>query len=103
MAIQSMPDEAWLRNVSHRFNHLFAGHHQADCLFVNFITLQVFSSVDKDRSGAICATELQSALSNGTWKPFNPETIRLFVSNTPRLLTSTLIRLILICFSLLFH
>ena len=37
---------------------------------------QLFSSVDKDRSGSINATELQQALSNGTWTPFNPETIR---------------------------
>ncbi len=32
--------------------------------------------VDKDSSGAINAQELQSALSNGTWTPFNPETVR---------------------------
>lgn len=37
--------------------------------------------MDRDRSGEINATELQSALSNGTWKPFNPETVRLFVSD----------------------
>lgn len=35
--------------------------------------------VDKDRSGAITAEELQSALSNGTWAPFNPETVRLML------------------------
>lgn len=44
-----MPNDDWLRNV--------------------------FAQVDRDRSGAINATELQSALSNGTWKPFNPETV----------------------------
>jgi len=44
----------------------------------NFL-LQLFQRVDKDRSGAINAVELQSALSNGTWTPFNPETVR-FVS-----------------------
>lgn len=32
------------------------------------------SRVDKDRSGHISADELQQALSNGTWSPFNPET-----------------------------
>jgi len=38
--------------------------------------------VDKDRSGAISAEELQQALSNGTWTPFNPETIRLMIGTT---------------------
>ncbi|XP_020625427.1 programmed cell death protein 6-like [Orbicella faveolata] len=36
----------------------------------------VFQRVDKDRSGAISTDELQQALSNGTWTPFNPETVR---------------------------
>ncbi|KAL9975664.1 hypothetical protein ACROYT_G012848 [Oculina patagonica] len=36
----------------------------------------VFQRVDKDRSGAISTNELQQALSNGTWTPFNPETVR---------------------------
>ena len=36
----------------------------------------VFSQVDKDRSGQISADELGQALANGTWAPFNPETIR---------------------------
>lgn len=36
----------------------------------------VIKRVDKDRSGAINSVELQSALSNGTWTPFNPETVR---------------------------
>ncbi|CAD6196288.1 unnamed protein product [Caenorhabditis auriculariae] len=40
---------------------------------------QIFSSVDKDRSGQISADELQRALSNGTWNPFNPETCRLMI------------------------
>lgn len=48
-----MPDENWLRNV--------------------------FARVDTDHSGQISATELQGALSNGTWKPFNPETVRLMI------------------------
>ncbi|KAL3259336.1 hypothetical protein MRX96_001999 [Rhipicephalus microplus] len=39
----------------------------------------LFRNVDKDRSGNISATELQSALSNGTWKPFNPETVRMMI------------------------
>ncbi|CAL4071260.1 unnamed protein product, partial [Meganyctiphanes norvegica] len=39
----------------------------------------VFQKVDKDRSGAIDARELQSALSNGNWTPFNPETVRLMI------------------------
>ncbi|KAG7216786.1 hypothetical protein INR49_021184 [Caranx melampygus] len=32
--------------------------------------------VDKDRSGVISDSELQQALSNGTWTPFNPVTVR---------------------------
>lgn len=39
----------------------------------------VFSSVDRDKSGYISADELQVALSNGTWTPFNPETVRLMI------------------------
>lgn len=39
----------------------------------------VFQRVDKDRSGHISADELQVALSNGTWSPFNPETVRLMI------------------------
>ena len=35
--------------------------------------------VDKDKSGSISAQELQAALSNGTWAPFNPETCRMMV------------------------
>lgn len=37
------------------------------------------SRVDRDRSGYISAEELQVALSNGTWSPFNPETVRLMI------------------------
>jgi hypothetical protein len=39
----------------------------------------VSSRVDRDRSGYISADELQVALSNGTWTPFNPETVRLMI------------------------
>ncbi|OXU26677.1 hypothetical protein TSAR_012575 [Trichomalopsis sarcophagae] len=39
----------------------------------------VFQRVDKDHSGEITADELQQALSNGTWTPFNPETVRLMI------------------------
>jgi len=39
----------------------------------------VFQKVDTDRSGQISANELGQALSNGTWAPFNPETIRLMI------------------------
>lgn len=45
----------------------------------NFLA-RVFQQVDKDRSNAINAAELQSCLSNGTWEPFNAETIRLMIS-----------------------
>lgn len=36
--------------------------------------------VDKDNNGEIDADELTTALSNGTWVPFNPRTIRLMIS-----------------------
>lgn len=36
------------------------------------ITIDYFSRVDSDRSGSISSNELQAALSNGTWSPFNP-------------------------------
>ncbi|BFZ17233.1 hypothetical protein BsWGS_20273 [Bradybaena similaris] len=38
-----------------------------------------FQSVDTDHSGKITATELQQALMNGNWSPFNPETCRLMI------------------------
>ncbi|XP_011493963.1 PREDICTED: programmed cell death protein 6 isoform X2 [Ceratosolen solmsi marchali] len=41
--------------------------------------LDIFQRVDKDHSGEITADELQQALSNGTWTPFNPETVRLMI------------------------
>jgi hypothetical protein len=34
----------------------------------------------RDRSGRISANELQQALSNGSWRPFNPETCRVMVN-----------------------
>ncbi|XP_059900517.1 programmed cell death protein 6 isoform X1 [Gadus macrocephalus] len=40
----------------------------------------IFQRVDKDRSGVISDTELQQALSNGTWTPFNPVTVRSIIS-----------------------
>ncbi|XP_034992080.1 programmed cell death protein 6 isoform X1 [Zootoca vivipara] len=40
----------------------------------------VFQRVDKDRSGVISEVELQQALSNGTWTPFNPATVRSIIS-----------------------
>ncbi|XP_072365943.1 programmed cell death protein 6 [Scyliorhinus torazame] len=36
----------------------------------------VFQRVDRDRSGVISESELQQALSNGTWTPFNPKTVK---------------------------
>ncbi|KAM4705387.1 programmed cell death protein 6 isoform 2-T2 [Rhinophrynus dorsalis] len=40
----------------------------------------VFQRVDRDRSGVISDTELQQALSNGTWTPFNPATVNSIIS-----------------------
>lgn len=41
--------------------------------------------VDRDRSGYINADELQSALSNGTWAPFNKETVRLMIGKLDKI------------------
>lgn len=49
----------------------------AKILTIN-MTISVNFRVDKDRSGHISADELQQALSNGTWSPFNPETGKKF-------------------------
>ncbi|XP_048450639.1 programmed cell death protein 6, partial [Rhincodon typus] len=38
--------------------------------------LTLLNRVDRDRSGVITESELQQALSNGTWTPFNPKTVR---------------------------
>lgn len=40
----------------------------------------IFTKIDKDGNGRITAYELQQALSNGSWTPFNPETVRLMIS-----------------------
>jgi len=50
----------------------------------------VFSQVDKDRSGQITAQELGQALSNGSWTPFNPETVRLMIIMFDRDQTGTI-------------
>ncbi|CAI8039874.1 Programmed cell death protein 6 [Geodia barretti] len=50
----------------------------------------IFQKVDKDRSGAITVDELQSALSNGSWTPFNPETVRLMIGMFDRDRTGTI-------------
>jgi len=51
---------------------------------------QVFQKVDTDRSGSISSNELQSALSNGTWSPFNPETVRMMIGMFDRDNSSTI-------------
>ncbi|KAM4029522.1 programmed cell death protein 6 [Anomaloglossus baeobatrachus] len=42
--------------------------------------MNVFRRVDTDNSGIISDNELQQALSNGTWTPFNPVTVRSIIS-----------------------
>ncbi|CAB3378961.1 Hypothetical predicted protein [Cloeon dipterum] len=39
----------------------------------------IFRRFDRDGSGTITANELQQALSNGSWTPFNPETVRVMI------------------------
>jgi len=41
---------------------------------------QWFSSVDTDRSGAITANELQSALVNGNWTNFDLDTVKMLMN-----------------------
>lgn len=45
----------------------------------NFLA-RIYQQIDKDRSNSINATELQACLSNGTWEPFNAETVRLMIT-----------------------
>uniref|UniRef100_A0A8C4T5B5 EF-hand domain-containing protein n=1 Tax=Erpetoichthys calabaricus TaxID=27687 RepID=A0A8C4T5B5_ERPCA len=40
----------------------------------------IFHRVDKNHSGVIYDSELQQALSDGTWTPFNPTTVRSIIS-----------------------
>lgn len=65
--------------------------------------------VDKDQSGQITIHELQQALSNGSWDPFNPETCRLMIGknnvwvcfyqsvNTKRYKTNVPVEMLSIC------
>ena len=39
----------------------------------------LFQRVDTDHSGSISVHELQTALVNGDWSPFNIETVRMMV------------------------
>ncbi|KAF8352129.1 hypothetical protein F5887DRAFT_14498 [Amanita rubescens] len=39
-----------------------------------------FANVDRDRSGAISAVELERALVNGDWSPFDIDTVKLLMS-----------------------
>lgn len=43
------------------------------------IVCHIFQAVDQDHSGKISANELQLALLNGNFSPFNPETCRLMI------------------------
>jgi len=40
----------------------------------------IFQAVDKNRSGTINSEELQKCLSNGTWTPFNQQTVQLMMN-----------------------
>ncbi|CAG8496894.1 2297_t:CDS:2 [Acaulospora colombiana] len=39
-----------------------------------------FQAVDTDKNGALTTEELQKALINGDWSPFNMETVRLMMN-----------------------
>jgi len=51
---------------------------------------QIFQRVDSDRNGQITTHELGKALSNGTWTPFNPETVRLMIGMFDRKQSGTI-------------
>ncbi|XP_022657059.1 programmed cell death protein 6-like isoform X2 [Varroa jacobsoni] len=57
---------------------------------VNPQVQHMFMAVDKDRSGQITAKELQVALINSNWSPFNEETCRLMISMFDRDGTGTI-------------
>ncbi|RXG68277.1 Programmed cell death protein 6 [Armadillidium vulgare] len=56
---------------------------------VNYLR-SIFQKVDRDGSGAIDARELQSALSNGNWTPFNPDTVKLMMGMFDRTGSNTI-------------
>lgn len=39
-----------------------------------------YHSTDQDKSGEINAEELQKALSNGTWKPFDLRVVKMMIT-----------------------
>lgn len=55
----------------------------------NFLA-SVFQSVDKDRTGRISSAELQRALSNGNWKPFNESLVNLMIKMFDREFTGNI-------------
>lgn len=61
----------YIYDSNHRLSH--------DYRMLKLMILCSSVRVDRDRSGFISADELQSALSNGTWTPFNKETVRLMI------------------------
>ncbi|XP_066257344.1 programmed cell death protein 6-like [Euwallacea similis] len=40
----------------------------------------IFQSIDQDKSGYIDASELQKALLNGSWEPFDIETVKMMIA-----------------------
>ena len=77
-----MPDRNFLLQIFQKY-----------FLKLNFVFSElifVFWRVDRDHSGSINSTELQQALSNGTWTPFNPETVRMMIGMFDRDNSSTI-------------
>ncbi|KAH9384967.1 hypothetical protein HPB48_026999 [Haemaphysalis longicornis] len=56
----------------------YQGQQQPQGADINYLR-GLFQNVDRNRSGAINARELQSVLSNGTWKPFNLEAAKVMI------------------------
>ena len=47
--------------------------------YMGVLLVLSIQAVDTDKSGQITAKELQQALCNGNWAPFNAETCRLMI------------------------
>lgn len=73
-----MPSREFLWDVFQRYVNKIA-YFIPYLIYCTILIFLLFDRVDRDRSGYINADELQQALSNGTWNPFNKETVRLMI------------------------
>lgn len=69
-----------------RLAEIFRKYGVSVCLFI------AFYRIDLDGSGSISATELQKALSNGTWSPFNIMTVQAMIGIFSNKIDNTIYR-----------